>query len=427
MNSLFLRAQQLLKNWKADKYVFGRGVLPRLGKLTAKFGKKPLAVCNEMHQKPITEALEQVGITLAASALIPGARPNAPCDDVFRIAATIRQRKPAVLIAIGGASTIDACKAAKLLAALEQDSSFQDADTELIAAAVAEQKGTNKKLIPLIAVQTAAGSGSHLTKYAAILGPGSDQIKLFADNALVPNAALFDYDVSVDMPLSETIDGALDTLAHCFETFAGSSEAKYSLAAAIAECAVELIVQYTPALIKDPSDMNAREALGLASDLGGYATMAGSTNAAHLNSRSLAALAGHGTVCGILNPSYAVFFAPAIPRQLKTIGSIFRRYGYIKKTQAEFEALTGSDLGLAVASGLVAFNKAIGAPATLGELPLWNDQYIEKILNAAKDPTQHRELKHMPIPLSVSDVDLYMGPIIKAAVSGDFSRIKPHA
>jgi alcohol dehydrogenase len=34
------------------------------------------------------------------------------------------------------------------------------------------------------------------------------------------------------------------------------------------------------------------------------------------------------------------------------------------------------------------------------------------------------KLKNMPIPLSVDKIDEYMGPIIRAAVSGDFYLIK---
>jgi hypothetical protein len=76
---------------------------------------------------------------------------------------------------------------------------------------------------------------------------------------------------------------------------------------------------------------------------------------------------------------------------------------------------------------MAAFGKDIKAPTTLRALPKWNDRYVEKILTAAKDPQLDMKLKNMPIPLSAGTVDEYMGPIIRAAVDGDFSLIKSMA
>jgi alcohol dehydrogenase class IV len=187
---------------------------------------------------------------------------------------------------------------------------------------------------------------------------------------------------------------------------------------------VELTVQYSPRVIKNPKDMEAREAIGMATDLGGYAIMVGGTHGPHMTSFSLVDLTGHGTACGLMNPYYAVFFAPAIEKQLRLVGNIFKKYGYIT---GDLEALSGRDLGITVAKGMVAFGKAIGAPTTLKDLPKWNDSYVDRILQAAKDPQLDMKLKNMPVPMNAGLVDEYMGPIIRAGVSGDFSLIKTMA
>ena len=220
------------------------------------------------------------------------------------------------------------------------------------------------------------------------------------------------------MPVPVTIDGALDSIAHCFEVLAGVPAEKYDLAAAITGAAVELTVRYAPRAVKDPKDMEAREAIGMSTDLGGYAIMIGGTNGAHLTSFSLVDLAGHGTACGIMNPYYAVFFSPVIEKQLRLVGGVFKKYGYIPEDLA---GLSGRDLGTAVAKGMAAFSRAIGAPVTLRDLPEWNDARIGKILEAAKDPQLDMKLKNMPVSLTASGIDEYMGPIIRAAAAGDFS------
>ncbi|MDR1429437.1 MAG: iron-containing alcohol dehydrogenase [Spirochaetaceae bacterium] len=425
MNALFEKAQELLSAWKGPPYTFGRGVLPRIGKIASGLGKNALVVCNTTYMKPVADAvsksLTEAGVSLAGGAIAPDAGPNAPREDVYRIETYILHYKPDCIIAVGGGSTIDACKAANFLATLggvytpEIDRYF---GTNLISG---ELEKSGKHLYPLIAVQTSASSGAHLTKYSNVTDPVAGQKKLVVDNAITPPFALFDYDLTASMPIGVTIDGALDAIAHCFEVFAGIPQDKYDLAASIAKCAIELSVQYAPRVIKNPSDMEAREAIGMATDLGGYAIMVGGTNGAHLTSFSLVDLAGHGTACGIMNPYYAVFFAPAIEKQLHLVGDIFKKHGYIS---ADLDGLSGRELGVAVARGMVSFSRAIGAPATLGELPKFNKGYIAKALEAAKDPQLEMKLKNMPVALTSSLVDEYMAPILNAAVQGDFSLIK---
>jgi alcohol dehydrogenase len=432
MDELFTRARGLLQAWKGGAYVFGRGVLPRLGGLAGPLGKTALLVCNTTYMKPVADAaaaaLAGAGLSLAGGAIVPEAGPNAPRADVYRIETYILHHRPDMIVAVGGGSTIDACKAANFLAALG-DVVTPELDHWFGAGIVGEAlKTTGKKLLPLIAVETAASSGAHLTTYTPLTAPAAGQKKLVVDEAIVPCRALFDYDLSATMPIPVTIDGALDSIAHCFEVFsglpAGAPREKYDLAAALTETALELTLKYAPAVIQNPRDMEAREALGMSTDLGGYAIMVGGTHGPHMTSFSLIDLAGHGTACGIMNPYYLVFFAPVIEKQLRLAGGIFKKYAYIDE---DLDALSGRDLGIAVAKGMTAFGRAIKAPTTLGELPRWNDGYVEKILAAAKDPQLDMKLKNMPLPLSAARVDEYMGPIIRAAVKGDFSLIKSMA
>ena len=429
MNELFSKSKKLLSDWKGASYVFGRGVLPELGKIAAKFGKNALVVCNTTYMKPVADAvvdaLKSAGLSLAGNTIVPDAGPNAPRADVYRIETYILHYKPDLIIAVGGGSTIDACKAANFLATLggavtpEIDHWF---GTGIVSEALTK---TGKKLYPLIAVETSASSGAHLTKYSNITDPVAGQKKLVVDEGIVPPCSLFDYDVTASMPVPVTIDGALDSIAHCFEVFSGlpanAPREKYDLLAAVTEAAVELTVQYAPRVIRDPGDMEAREAIGMSTDLGGYAIMIGGTHGPHMTSFSLVDLAGHGTACGLMNPYYAVFFAPAIEKQLRLAGNIFKKYGYIPEN---LENLKGRELGLAFARGMIAFGKAIKAPTTLKDLPKWNDSYVDKILTAAKDPQLDMKLKNMPVPLTAASVDEYMGPIIRAAVNGDLSIIK---
>ena len=432
MNELFTKTQGLLAAWKGETYVFGRGVMPRLGGIAAAFGTKALVVSNTSREDSAASAavaaLASAGVSLAGGVVAPGAGPNSPRADVYRIESYILHHKPDVIVAVGGGSTIDACKAANFLACLGADVTPEIDHwfgTGIVSAALAK---TGKKLLPLIAVETSASSGAHLTKYSNITDPATGQKKLIVDDAIIPPYSLFDYDVTASMPISVTVDGALDALSHCFEVFSGlpanAPQEKYDLLASIMATSAELTVQYAPRVVKNPKDMDARQALGMATDLGGYAIMVGGTHGPHMVSFSMVDLAGHGSACGLMNPYFAVFFAPAIEKQLRLTGGIFKKYGYISE---DIDALNGHELGLAFARGMIAFNKAIGAPSKLTDLPKWNDSYVQKILTAAKDPQLDMKLKNMPVPMSAALVDEYMAPVIRAAVSGDLSLIRTSA
>jgi len=418
------KAVQLLKDFKGDNYIFGIGKLDEIGKIANQYGKSALVISNNTYLSSIVnkvmDSLNKHGVKLAGGKIVPDAKPNCPREDVYRIESYILHFQPDCIIAIGGGSSIDSAKAANVLATLGSQS--PEIETYFGSGIVtASLKKTGKKLWPLIAIQTAASSGSHLTKYSNVTDPIVGQKKLIVDEAIIPTKALFDYQVTTSMPSALTIDGALDGIAHCLEVFEGISEKNYELAKDIVLTAIELVVKNCKLVLDNPHNIEAREAIGLATDLGGYAIMVGGTNGAHLNSFSLVDISSHGRACAIMNPYYTVFFAPAIEQKLRLIGEIYKKAGFIK---TDLDNLAGRDLGIAVAEGMVSFSKSINYPTTLSELPGFTEKHIERALIAAKNPQLDMKLKNMPVPLNASLVDEYMRPILEAAKTGDFSLIK---
>jgi alcohol dehydrogenase len=419
------KAYELLNDWKGDNYVFGMGVIDQIGKIASKYGKRTMVVCNDTYMKPVLDKvlsyLKEEGIELAGGTVAPDAKPNAPREDVYRLTTYILQFKPDCIIAIGGGSTIDACKCASVLATLGGKVT-PEVDHYFGTGVVTEElKNTGLKLIPVIAVETSASSGAHLTKYSNITDPVVGQKKLIVDEAVIPATSLFDYEITATMPVRVTIDGALDAIAHTFEVYCGAKEDKIDLCRDLAVTAINLCAENAKLLVENPKNLEAREAIGLATDLGGYAIMVGGTSGAHLTSFSLVDLVGHGTACGIMNPYYAIFYSKAIQPQLKVVGEIFVKYGY---ADSDITSKNGRELAEAVASAMIAYGKSINAPTTLGELSGFGEKHIERALKAAKDPQLKMKLQNMPVPMTTDDVDVYMEPILRAAATGDFSLIK---
>jgi alcohol dehydrogenase len=418
-------AVRLLKEFKGENYAFGLGVLDKVGEFASQVGKKVMVIADpgEWVRPTVDRMIQSIkshGVGLATDRIAPAARPNAPREDMYLLETYILHYKPDSLVVIGGGSSIDSAKAANALAALGEYNPDIEAyfGTGLVTEAL---KKTGKKLLPLVAVQTAASSGAHLTKYSNITDPQVGQKKLIVDEAVIPVKAVFDYEITKSAPVGLTIDGALDGIAHSLEVFYGIGEDNLEKCKEIALICIELVVKHTKQILDNPGDLEAREAIGLATDLGGYSIMVGGTNGGHLTSFSLVDVTSHGRACGLMNPYYTVFFAPAIEEKLRLVGDIFKRYGFIHKDLAP---LKGRELGLAVAEGMIGFSKSVGMPTTLAELPGLSDEHITRALTAAKNPQLDMKLKNMPVPLNASLIDEYMGPILQAAKSGDLRVIK---
>lgn len=432
------RAEEIIRGWKGADYAFGMDVLGTVGEFAASFGDSALLVVTDLgqewmkplHQK-IMDALDEKEVAYAS---IIGAGPNAPREDVYRIANEIAKVYPDCVIAVGGGSTIDAVKAASVLSTfLPEEVEEHLGASEALASTIEPYFGVGNvtkikdalelEPTPVIAIQTIASSGAHLTKYSNITDPMSGQKKLIVDPAVIPPKSVFDYRVTMGAPRGLTLDGGLDGIAHMWEVFmGGTGQPWYDQMKDIAVEGISLIVESLPAAMNDPMDEAARTALGIGTDLGGYSIMIGGTNGGHLGSFSLVDVLTHGRACAVLNPYYTVLFSPVIQDQLRTVGAIFKDAGFISE---DLDALEGRELGEAVARGMINFSKSINFPVTLQEAGA-TPGHIERMIEAAKNPQLESKLKNMPTPMDPAkgDVETYMRPVLEAAFTGDFSKIK---
>ncbi|NIM90858.1 MAG: iron-containing alcohol dehydrogenase [Candidatus Aminicenantes bacterium] len=420
MDELKAKARALIDEFKGKNYICGLGCLENTGALAASLGKKVLFITNLNRRSP--EVFHQLLDSLMQAKLdtegpFPSAQPNSPQEDVETIKEEILRAKPDAVLAASGGSGIDASKAALVLAALGgniEDYFGMGRVTEKL-------KISGKALLPCIAVQTASSSSAHLTKYSNITDLRTHQKKLIVDEAIVPPKALFDYSLTESMSASFTADGAFDGLAHCLEVYYGAKPDSYQKIEEIALIGIELIIASLEKAIAEPLNQEAREGLGLGTDLGGYAIMKGGTNGAHLTSFSLVDILSHGRACALLNPYYTVFFAPAIQKQLQELARLFSKYGLMEESP---RSLQDQELGLVVAEALIELSRRVNFPTTLGEIEGLSDSHIQKALQAARNPQLEMKLRDMPVPLTPDMVDEYMKPILEAAMEGDFSRIK---
>ncbi len=423
MQTLINDAKGLIIEFKGNDYAFGSGVLDGVGSMTAEIGQRALLV-SRLSSAWLKPALDQVMASLKQNGVdvigpVQGAAPNAPREDVYRLQGHILHQKPDVIVSLESGSGIDACKAAAVLA------TFGDIEAELdpyfgLGQITKLCESTGRKVLPVVALMTAASSSAHLTKYSNITDPVKGQKKLIIDEAIVPPKAVFDYGLTASQPMSLTLDGGMDGFSHCIEVYLGAKGEGVDRIEKIALAGMELIVAGLALLADKPDDLPAREQVALGTDLGGYAIMVGGTSGPHLNSFSLVKYLSHGRACALMNPYYTVFFTPAVEERVRKIGDIFKRHGYI---DADLDALSAKELGRTVAAGILSFNRKIGFPTTLAEIAGIDRAVLKKILTAAKDHQLESKLQNMPVPLTADLVDQYMGPVLEAAWSGDLTKI----
>jgi alcohol dehydrogenase class IV len=417
-----IQIDNLLDEFKMGTYLYGPGCLAELGGKTVQFGKAAMLV--RIDFPGIESLVERLKTSLSDSGieiireLVNPIRPNAPVEDMMGVSKEITLAKPDMVISFGGGSTIDAVKSSIVL-----DSLGGDIEDYFGVGKVADAlTRAGKTLTPHIAIQTAASSAAHLTKYSNITNLATGQKKLIVDEVIVPQVPVFDYEVTYDTPRDLTLDGALDGMAHCLEVYFGSvNKPNYDLAEEIALLSIGLIVKYLPRIIKDPGDREARHLICAATDLGGYAIMIGGTSGAHLTSFSLVDVLSHGRACALMNPYYAVYYAPAIEKPLRELGRIYLQAGY---TDADFSRLSGNKLGIEYANAMFAFARHINFPTKLGDVDGFSEEHIKRALTAAKNPQLKSKLENMPVPMNPDNVDEYMGSILRAAQSGNLSMIK---
>ncbi|MDA3835479.1 MAG: iron-containing alcohol dehydrogenase, partial [Spirochaetales bacterium] len=210
--------------------------------------------------------------------------------------------------------------------------------------------------------------------------------------------------------------------AHCLEVLYGAAGGdKYDKIKEVAETGIGLVVENIGKVIDNPDDFDALDALCMATDIGAYAIMLGGTNGGHLTSFSLVDVLSHGRACAMMNPYYTVFFAPAIEDALRMVGTIYKRAGF---TDKNLDALSGRELGEAIAEAMFNLSKQIDFPTRLSQIKGFTQGHITRALEAAKNPQLKMKLQNMPIPLRAEQIDEYMGPILEAARTGDISVIK---
>jgi alcohol dehydrogenase class IV len=132
---------------------------------------------------------------------------------------------------------------------------------------------------PLVCFPTTAGTGSEVTNVAVLTDMSDGIKKAIVSNRLVPLFAGLLPELTISLPPGTTAATGMDALCHASEAFLSKRHNDYSDALALA--ALPLIAKNLPEVIRDPQNLEAREAMLRASLLAGLAFNNSSVTAIH--------------------------------------------------------------------------------------------------------------------------------------------------
>ena len=225
---------------------------------------------------------------------------------------------PAVVVAIGGGSVLDAGKAISAMIPLRKS-------VRVYLEGIGTEQTDGRKL-PFIAIPTTAGTGSEAAKNAVLSEPGPNGFKrsLRHDN-FVPDFAILDPLLAVSCPPSVTAASGMDAFTQLLESYV--STASNPVTDALAFEGLRHISKALVSVYHDPGNVELRSNMALAAYLSGVTL----TNAGLGMVHGFASTIGgyynesHGVICSALMWS-AVMFAPSSVRS-RFSSRIFRLYG----------------------------------------------------------------------------------------------------
>ncbi|MEA4884687.1 MAG: iron-containing alcohol dehydrogenase [Clostridia bacterium] len=358
------RASELVAQARGDRYSFGPRVNSSAGAQVAAEGQRALVIASQSRWNAPTlrsalGSLRSSRVIIAGGQVFRGARPGTPSEDVSRIASLIRGLRPDCIVAIGGGSIIDGAKAANIQAVGDQRMKQQSN---------AGLPSEGRPPIPLVAIQTAAGSASHLTNLAWVANTNGRSVRLISGSAVTPVRAVFDSTVTRTAPRGVVLDGAFYGVFRGIHAALCASDDHSAEALDGAGLVIELTLQNLPRVLADQEGDEAREAMAIATDLAGLLAISKHEGlpAAQAIWLALAQIPGHMRASAIIAPYLVGAFVNRAERRVRAIGEIYQRAGYIQK---DMDGLSGRKLGAAVAGGMLRFMIGSGYPTSLPSVP----------------------------------------------------------
>lgn len=349
--------------------LMGQNAIQSLGsELTSKELKKALIVTDGVLVEiglvnRLTDELKSHNIDFA---IYDGVKPNPTEKNIEDGLALLAQENCDFVISFGGGSSHDAAKGIALVAA--NGGHIRD-----------YSKGvhTSKKpQLPLVTINTTAGTASEMTVFAIITNEADETKYPVVDKHFTPIIAVNDSELMVAMPKFLTAATGMDALTHAVEAYVSTAATPITDASAIK--AIELISQNLATAVENGEDRQARDAMQYGEYLAGMAFSNASLGYVHSMAHQLGGVYDlvHGLCNAILLPEVSRFNAVATPTRFVDIA---RAMGVDVSNMTQEQAI---EAGIEV---IEALSRQVGTAQRLSDLGVTEEKLSFMAQNALND------------------------------------------
>lgn len=256
---------------------------------------------------PLEALLRRSGIRCA---VYDGTRANPTIQNVEEAAARYLAEDCRGLIAFGGGSSMDCAKAVGARIVYPRRSLNQMRGLLRVL----------RRLPPLIAIPTTAGTGSEVTVTAVITDSERKHKYTMNNFTMIPRYAVLDPETTRTLPPALTATTGMDALTHAVEAYIGRSTTRRTRRLALQ--AVQLVFENLEAACRDGEDLEARKKMLHAAHIAGIAFTRSYVGYVHAVAHSLGGQYNipHGLANAVLLPIVLEAYGPCVHRKLWELG-----------------------------------------------------------------------------------------------------------
>ena len=273
--------------------VFNRGAAKDINNHIQSLGKTAALIVTDKNLAasglldPILEALRAANLSVE---VFDSVEPNPTDLNVEAGAARLKELGDAVVVPIGGGSSMDCGKSIALLASNPGTVEEMQGSEPTAAAA------------PVIAVPTTAGTGSETNSACVITNTRLGRKTYVVHPSITPVFSVLDPDLTVGLPTYPTATCGFDVLTHAIEAFVSIGANAYSDSIALE--AISKVAGNLRAVVTDGHDIEARSQMLLGSALAAQAFNVTGLGSAHGTGHAISARldAAHGQTLATMLP-----------------------------------------------------------------------------------------------------------------------------
>ncbi|WP_130912667.1 L-threonine dehydrogenase, partial [Pseudomonas sp. Sample_9] len=279
------------------------------------------------------------------SVTFDGARPNPTTANVESGLGLLKESRCDFVVSLGGGSPHDCAKGIALCAT----NGGQIGDYEGV-------DRSSKPQLPLIAINTTAGTASEMTRFCIITDESRHVKMAIVDRNVTPLLSVNDPELMVAMPKGLTAATGMDALTHAVEAYV--STAANPITDACALKAMSLISGNLRLAVRDGSDLAARENMAYAQFLAGMAFNNASLGFVHAMAHQLGGYYDlpHGVCNAVLLPHVQSFNALVCADRLRDVahamGADIRGFSAEEGAQAAINAIRNLAKDVEIPGGL---------------------------------------------------------------------------